>query len=304
MDDCRSVTSFDGTRIAYRVRGAGGPTVVLSNGIGCDRVLFRYLARDLASGFRVIAWDYRGHGDSDPPADRECVSMADCALDLRAVLDDSETDRAVLVGYSMGAQLGFECYAHFPARVAALACVCGTFQHTVRTLRYVGPLVETALPLLRRAARDSPRLVRAIWRSAFLSPLAVPVADRLELFDAGRVDRSDFRRFRDHFADMDLALFAEMAGRMNEHSAASVLADVAVPTLIVSGGRDPFTPPDLGRRMAATIPDSEWELIPDATHAALLEQPERVNACVAEFIERRVAGGRPAMPKVERTARA
>ena len=61
--------SSDGARIAYRVFGAGEPTVLVSNGIGCNQAFVDPVIQALAEHHRVVLWDYRAHVDSPVPAD-------------------------------------------------------------------------------------------------------------------------------------------------------------------------------------------------------------------------------------------
>ena len=278
--------SFDGTRIAWRISGReGGPTVVLSNGIGCDRVFFRYLIRDLAGPYRVIAWDYRGHGDSGLPKDRSLLTIDALIQDLRAVMDATKTDHAILAGFSLGVQLHFEFYARYPERVRALIALCGAYEHPVRTLKRIGPLVESVLPLARLLAHRYPRLTGAVWSAVLTNPLAFSMASLTGMLDAESMSREDFNRLRTHFAALDLDLFARMASYMNEHTAVSVLPRIKVPALVVAGDQDTFTPIAISRRMHARIPDAEWCLVPGGTHASLLEQPALIDGRVADFLD-------------------
>jgi pimeloyl-ACP methyl ester carboxylesterase len=63
---------------------------------------------------------------------------------------------------------------------------------------------------------------------------------------------------------------------------------VAVPTLIVAGERDSFTPPELSRAMAEAIPESEFVLLPQSTHLAPLERDAEVSSALQSFLQRRV----------------
>src|SRR5262245_45035008 len=98
----------DDTPIYYRVFGAAdGPTVVLTDGIGCDGYIWKYLERELAEDHRVIHWHYRGHGRTPPPRDLRRIEIVDLADDLFSVVDAGagEDQPAILVGHSMGVQV-------------------------------------------------------------------------------------------------------------------------------------------------------------------------------------------------------
>jgi pimeloyl-ACP methyl ester carboxylesterase len=279
--------SFDGTRIAYRVTGTGDPTIVLSNGIGCHRVFFRHLVRDLSRRYRVITYDYRGHGDSEAPPAPSAATVDGCVRDLEAVLDATWTDRAVLGGYSFGVQVSLEAYARRPDRALGLVLVSGTHERAASTLKTVGPVVGLSLPLLEALAVHQPWLLGPVWRTLLTNRWSFSLGSLLGMYDAG-LERSDFAGFTRHFAGLDLAMFAHLARSMNRESAAAVLPRVHVPTLVVSGDRDTFTPPPVVRRMVERLPGAEHAIVEGGTHAAILEKPRAVNDVVLSFMERRI----------------
>lgn len=98
-----------------------GPPLVLLHGLTATRryVLSgsRYLERH---GHRVIAYDSRGHGESDPAPERAAYSFADQVGDLQAVLDELGIERAALAGQSMGAAVSMLFAMKHPERVSAL----------------------------------------------------------------------------------------------------------------------------------------------------------------------------------------
>ena len=98
-------------------RQNGTPALVLSDGVGCDGFIWKYLRRSLAD-YRVVHWNYRGHGRTPRPRDPGRISMPDFADDLAAVLDDCGAERAVLFGHSMGVQVSLETYRRHRDRVA------------------------------------------------------------------------------------------------------------------------------------------------------------------------------------------
>lgn len=79
----RRLTSFDGTEIAYQVRGEG-PAVVLANGLGGTFEAFRYVYEFLGRDYRTLCWDYRGLYGSGVPRDLETLTVAYQCDDLEA----------------------------------------------------------------------------------------------------------------------------------------------------------------------------------------------------------------------------
>src|SRR5438067_4023077 len=111
----RHVEARDGTRIGYQVRGEG-PCVVLANGLGGTYVTWKYFYEALAD-YRTICWDYRGLYSSGAPADATAYTVAHQVEDLIAILNAEQVIDFVIVGWSMGVQVGFETIRHHAARV-------------------------------------------------------------------------------------------------------------------------------------------------------------------------------------------
>src|SRR5580693_8183805 len=117
----RQVRSGD-AEIVYRVLGEG-PPVVLLHPFPANHEFWLPVARALATRYRVILPDLRGHGDSgvgDGPA-----TMAKHASDIASVMDDADIGRAPLIGVSIGGYALFEFWRRNRGRVAALG-LCNT----------------------------------------------------------------------------------------------------------------------------------------------------------------------------------
>ena len=102
-------------------------------------------------------------------------------------------------------------------------------------------------------------------------------------------------------AFLDPIVLMKMADAMRAHSARDVLPLVDVPTLIVAGELDPFTPPALAHTMHDEIRDSELVMLEGASHGAVIEKPDDVIYAVTSFLERRV-GRSASSPRRTRAA--
>jgi pimeloyl-ACP methyl ester carboxylesterase len=83
-------------------------------------------------------------------------------------------------------------------------------------------------------------------------------------------------------------MFLRMLSAAGEHSAEDLLGTVTVPTLIVAGEKDTFTPAYLAEWMAEKIPGAELFMVRPGTHVAALEQPEVVRDRITEFLRAKV----------------
>jgi len=109
--------------LAVEDTGEGTP-VVLLHGLTATRRYVVMGSRALErSGHRVIAYDARGHGESDPAAEPDAYDYATLARDLGELLDDRGIDRAVLAGASMGAHTALRFALDHPDRVAGLVVI-------------------------------------------------------------------------------------------------------------------------------------------------------------------------------------
>ncbi len=280
------VDAADGTRLFYEELGEGGPPVILTDGIGCDGFAWRYLAPRLARRHRVLHWHFRGHGRSGPPIDSGQLAIEDLAGDLRTLCGELGVERPVIAAHSMGVQVALEYYRQNPDDVAALVLMCGTFGRITSTFHGTD-LLDQVLPGLIRGTKMFPSIARAVWGRA-PAAIAFRVACAGRELDADRIQEEDFQRYWEHAALMDPDVFLRMLRCAGQHDARGFLPDIEIPTLVVAAQHDTFTPMTLAQEMAAAIPDAELDVIEDASHAAPVEQPDRIAERVEEFLSSRL----------------
>src|SRR4029453_4177040 len=114
--------------------------------------------------------------------------------------------------------------------------------------------------------------------------------------NASLLRRADLQPYFEHIERMDPRYFLRAMQAAAEHGAEDHLGAIHVPTLVVAGDRDRFTPTWLSRRMALEIPSAELFLVRGGSHTALLERPEEVNRAVLDFLQRLGPTGRRAPP--------
>ncbi|MGB8209792.1 MAG: alpha/beta fold hydrolase, partial [Mycobacterium sp.] len=138
------VRAPDGTRLHTEVFGPeNGYPIVLSHGITCAIRVWAYQIADLATDYRVIAFDHRGHGRSGIPR-RGGYSLAHLASDVDAVLEATLApgQRAVIAGHSMGGM--------------ALAAWSDRYRHKVEARADAVALINTTTGVLLREVRLLP----------------------------------------------------------------------------------------------------------------------------------------------------
>ena len=279
---CRS---NDGSEIFYNVLGRGD-SIVMCDGIGCDQYAWTYLAPYLAKTHQVIRWNYRGHGRSGPPPGLDAMNLDRLCEDLDAVLDVTQVDKAVLIGHSMGVQVILEQWARRPESVRSLVALCGAFGRPLDSFRGSALAIEL-FPFVRAALGHYPNLTQAVWENLVPTRLALAVASVVEI-NRDLIRVGDFLPYLDHLGHMDVQLFLSLLDDASTRSSESDLPDIDKPTLIMAGERDTFTPPRLAEQMHDLVPESEYLLVPMASHTMPIEMPDLVNLRVEKFLKDRV----------------
>ncbi len=275
----------DGGRVHAVERGSG-PPIVLVHGITASSACWARQFAGLSDDHRVIALDWRGHGQS--MAGSGGFGFDRMADDLLAVLDALDVHRAVLAGHSMGGMITLHTALRSPdrlqSRVAGLALV-GTSPGpplgvTFPPLVAAGLLAAARRPLLA-ADRRGKGLVPQGTASTVLSRL--PFGSR-----ADRVERAFALSLAGVIAP---SAMAELLGAMADFDVRDRLGEIVLPTRVVAGTRDLLLPPFHSRRLVAGIPGASLTMLAGCGHMVMLERPEALDAVLRE-LSRTVGGPR------------
>jgi pimeloyl-ACP methyl ester carboxylesterase len=250
--------------LSVDVRG-DGPALLLIHGFPLDRTLWRHQVATLA-GWRRIAPDLRGLGNSDAPAGG--YSMATYADDLMRLLDRLRVAKAVVAGLSMGGYIAFELLRRHRERVGGLI-LCDTKAGADSEQGRKGRDEMAALAEAKGAAAVAERMVpKVLGRTTFRSqpPLVEQVREMMRRQPVPGIVGA-LHAMRDRADSTDL------------------LPTVDVPTLVVVGQEDELTPPAEARALATGIPSAHLTTIAGAGHVAPLEAPTAVSRVFAEFLE-------------------
>jgi pimeloyl-ACP methyl ester carboxylesterase len=278
------VASVTGAPLVYQVHGSSGPVLCCSNGVGVSTFFWETFARTMGREYRVLLWDYPGHGRSGDPDDPQ-ITLQQLAEDELRVLSAMGSDPAVLLGHSLGAQVNFELYRRHPERVTALVPTLGGYGRAVEGFfgspKLSLPLAAAARAILPRGHRVIPPLLNPLAKSRLLER----GARLLHIVDP---QAPDMRGYFEHLVRVDYRVFASLLKAAQDQDAFDLLPRIGVPTLVVGGEKDYFVPPRISRRMAEAIPGAELFMLLGASHAGLFEQEPLFRARVREFLQRRV----------------
>ena len=279
----RFVRAADGTHLAYRLEGEG-PALVYVNGFACTESYWVYLLERFRGRARQLFWDFKGHGNSEPARDIESVTIPGMVDDMLRVMDHAGIEKATLLGFSLGAQIVLEAWRHAPDRIEALVPMLGPYEHTFDTALPwgTGKLMYRVVEKLGPDHSSSVLKVASALSRSQLIYLLLKVSGMV----GHGVPYEDMEPFFEHLDDVHGPTLAQLAIAAQQHSAGDILSDIAVPTFVVTGGRDSLAPEHLGREMKARIPDSELLVVPDATHTGILGHNETIEDSVERFLER------------------
>ncbi len=298
----REVVAEDGARIRYTVRGADdGPWVVLCSGFLCPDNFWRDLGPALMERHRVIVLNYRGVGASTDPREpgfrAHNVRASDYTIerfagDVTAVLEAEDATDVAVIGHSMGVQVALQTWREVPDRVSALVLVTGPYASPLHTFygsklgTYLFPFAYLGIPVLPRVAQ------RGITHMLRL-PVAMPVARAIKALGP-ETPLEGMRGYFQHFGEVDPMVTLKIARGMHRFDAGPWLDQVDVPTLVLVGSEDRFSPPALGEAMIRALPHGELVEIAGGSHAALIEHPLEIHDAVAGFLHRRLGHERVA----------
>ena len=246
----------DGT-VLRAVAAGVGPPVVLAHGFGVTLIEWNVVwDMLLARGFRVIAFDQRGHGRSTIGSDG--IGSAPMAADYAAVLDHFDVRDGVLVGHSIGGFLAIRAVLDHPEVVRRVRGLV-LFATFAGDLLNGAPLNRLQLPLLRSGilqtitkTRTGGTIFGAAQCGATPSPAMV----------AAFVDTFNRQNHK------PLIPILQAAMRENRYPR---LGEISVPTVIMVGSADRTTPPSHAQRLTAGVPGARLVTVQDAGHMLNVE---------------------------------
>ncbi|QXC62205.1 alpha/beta hydrolase [Aquihabitans sp. G128] len=256
-------------RIAYDAEGAGAPVLLLHAGV-TDRRSWRPLVDHLGGGFRTIAYDRRGFGETtyDPEPHRE----ADGAL---AVLDAEGVGSAAVVGASNGGRRAIDLALAAPDRVDALVLIgAGVSGAPELEVAALAPDVQDLVARYEAAEEAGDLdLVNRLEAHAWLDGWTAP---------EGRVGEPVRARFLEA---NDIALRSPDPGPEDPVVPAwDRLGEITVPTLVLCGEHDVVAVP-AAEHLAAHIPGARYEVLAGTGHLPHVEGHPEALRLITELLE-------------------
>jgi pimeloyl-ACP methyl ester carboxylesterase len=256
----------NGTRLYYEVAGTGDPIVLIHGNFG-DRRYFDGQFDALARLHRVLRYDVRGYGKSLQPD--AGVAYSDFE-DLEALMAHLDIDRAHIAGFSMGSAIAVDFCLAFPDECSSLIAIGPWFNG------YDSPLAQTLFQdfgTISAAAVSGGRdaALKQLLAATWWYPEKVPP----RAFERVQGIWSDYEFW--HFKNPD-------PRRVLAPPAAEQLERIVAPALIITAEYDLDACRAAAHRMDTEIPDSTMVDLASATHFMFIEEPEKVNAAMLDFL--------------------
>lgn len=250
----------DAVNSNYELEGPeDAPVLVLSSSIGASLGMWDEQVPALVERFRVLRYDHRGHGKS--PVPQGPYSMEDLGRDVISLVDGLGIERFSFCGLSLGGMVGMQVASEVPERIEKLVLCC------------------TAAELGPPSTWDE--RIEAV-RSGGMESLVDAVMERW--FTPGFAGDKRVEGMRRMFLETPAEGYAACCEAIRDMDLRDRLSSIKADTLIISGSEDPATPPERGEEVRDSIPNARMSVIPDASHIANVEQPERFTREILEHL--------------------
>lgn len=248
---------------SYTCFGSQGPWVVLSHSLATDHTFWEPQIDALVSlGWRVLAYDTRGHGVS--PCPPGAWSLDDMADDVLALLDELHIPQAHFVGLSMGGMIGQHLALKAPQRLSSLVLSC----------------TSSAYPPEARTLWDE-RI--ALVRSQGMQAAVTGTLERWFTQQYRKRHPGTMARIAQMIRRTPVEGYAGCARAIVDLNTTNRLANIRCPVLIISADADAGTPPAMHDIIEAAIPGSKRARLSGA-HLCNIESSDAYNQALTDFL--------------------
>jgi 3-oxoadipate enol-lactonase len=256
---------MNGHVMAYDIEGEGVPLLFIHQ-VATDRRLWQHQRKSFFQRYRLITIDVMGHGEV--AWSHQEFSLGYAADQVRILLKRLETGPAFVIGVSMGASIAMKLALHHPTVVRGLILI-SPWGHDVS--EHTKNLVDRLFRLAEAGdmAAHADLFLRYVLPPAYLEGHTTEVECLRAL-----VMEQDAKAVAYTWA-------ACLASDVTES-----LREIRVPSLVIGGMNDLFTPPYLAREVAQGLSEVELEIWEETGHFPFIEDPSRFNRRLDTFIRR------------------
>jgi 3-oxoadipate enol-lactonase len=240
-------------------------TIILIHGFPLNKTMWNKQVGKLKSNYRVIAYDIRGHGNSD--AGDDDFSIALFVNDLLSLMDALKIDKTILCGFSMGGYIALNAIENYPERFNALLlcdtnCTADLPEAKEKRMEAIESIKEKGL---EQYAEES------------LKKLFAPISFSKHIEEIAAVREMIMKT-------SEQSLFKTLNALAERKDTCTKLHEINVPVLIMVGKEDEITPPSVAQMMQKKIKGSKLQVIEHAGHLSNIENSYEFNEHLIKFV--------------------
>lgn len=251
--------------VSYNDEGQeDAPVIIFIHGFPFNKSMWDEQLKALKDNYRVIAYDVRGHGNSNPGTGNFSIELF--ANDLLNFMDELKIDKAMLCGLSMGGYIALNAAEKYPDRFDALIlsdtnCIADTLEAKEKRLKTIESIKKHGV---EKFADES---IKNLFAPESLATKGKEIATVREMI----VNTSK------------QSLYKTLRAFYERKETCSKLHDIILPVLILVGEEDKITPLEAAQMMHEKIEDSSLSIIEHAGHLSNMENPLEFNKQLDEF---------------------
>lgn len=244
---------------------ANAPAIIFIHGFPLNKAMWNNQIEELKDNYRVIAYDIRGHGNSD--AGDEIFSIELFVNDLLSLMDALKIGKTILCGFSMGGYVALNAIENFSERFNALL-LCDT--NCTEDMPEAKEKRMKAIESIKENGLDQ-------YAEESLKKLFAPISFSKNIKEIAIVREMILKTSKK-------SIYKTLDALAERKETCTKLNEIKVPVFIMVGEDDEITPPNVALSMHEKIDSSNIHIIEQAGHLSNMENPKEFNNQLAGFL--------------------
>ena len=252
--------------VSYTYEGKNGaPVIIFIHGFPFNKSMWNKQVGALEDNYRVIAYDIRGHGNTEMGNGNFSIDLF--VKDLLGLMDNLKIDKTILCGLSMGGYIALNAIENYPQRFNALIlsdthCIADTAEAKEKRMK--------AIETIRKSGIEE-------YANESIKNLFAPESFITRKEEIAAIRKMIVKTSKESLCKTLLALSVRK-------EACNMLPEIKVPVLIMVGKEDKITPPAAAQLMHQKIKGSSLHIIEHAGHLSNIENPVDFNEHLKKFL--------------------
>jgi pimeloyl-ACP methyl ester carboxylesterase len=253
----------------YEQQGSGEPLILIPY-LAADNACYAFQVADYAKHFTCISVDPRGAGETDKPEGVYSTELF--AEDISGLMQALGIERAHIAGLSLGAAIGMWLAVKQPQKVKSLSIHSGW----AKTDAFIEAIIESWRIMLKATGSVTEMIIAGIFPWCFTPELYALKPEYIQSL-------AGFVRSR---PPQPADAFLRQADAVLAHDVESQLGQIKAPTQITFGRHDLVTSTRFAAALTENVPDSEFIIFEDCSHAPIYENVADFNQKTLDFLQR------------------